>query len=96
LDNIELPVIYNEIPWPEKKRVREAYIKQQNGLCYHCHHPLDGEPSDEMKAMTVTPRLYPDTFFKFPIHLHHSHETGLTIGVVHNRCNAILWEHHNE
>ena len=31
-----------------------------------------------------------------PIHLHHDHDTDLTIGAVHAYCNAILWEYHNE
>jgi hypothetical protein len=30
------------------------------------------------------------------VHLHHSHETGMTIGAVHARCNAVLWQYHGE
>ena len=45
MNDLQLPVLYEELEWTEKKKVREAYIKQQNGLCYHCFHSLDGEPS---------------------------------------------------
>jgi len=91
-----LPVIYDEIHWKERWKVREEYVKLQEGLCYHCKKPLSGEPSKEVLKMKVTPRLFPENFFKHPIHLHHSHETGLTLGAVHNYCNAVLWQHFGE
>jgi hypothetical protein len=28
--------------------------------------------------------------------LHHCHQTGLTIGAVHAKCNAVLWQYHGE
>jgi hypothetical protein len=40
--------------------------------------------------------LFPPNFFKWPVHLHHDHRTGMTIGAVHCRCNAVLWQYHGE
>jgi hypothetical protein len=40
--------------------------------------------------------LFPKNFLKWPVHLHHSHDTGMTIGAVHSYCNAVLWQYHNE
>lgn len=93
---IILPAIYDELDWREKKAVREKYVEIQNGYCSHCFKPLSGEPSKEILQMKVTESLFPPNFFKYPVHLHHSHETGLTIGAVHNYCNAVLWEHFGE
>ena len=28
-----------------------------------------------------------------PIHLQHSHNTGVTEGAVHNYCNAVMWQY---
>jgi len=93
---MELPVDYNSLHWTERKKVREEYIKVQNGLCHYCGNPLDGEPSEEVKAKRITEKLFPESFFKWPVHLHHCHNTGMTIGAVHNKCNAVLWEYHGE
>ena len=41
-------------------------------------------------------RLFPESFFKYPVHLHHSHDTGKTIGAVHAYCNAVLWEYYGQ
>lgn len=90
------PVRYDALSQPERRAVRESYVQAQGGACHHCKAPLDGPPTAEMTAKRITPRLYPATFFRFPVHLHHSRKTGLTIGAVHNRCNAILWEYHGE
>lgn len=92
----ELPVLYDELHWTEKRVVREQYIKLQNGLCYHCNHPLSESPPETILRKKITKSLYPPNFFKHPVHLHHHHKTGYTIGAIHNYCNAVLWEHHGE
>lgn len=94
--NITLPTHYESLNPKQKREVREKYIELQKGLCYHCNNPLDKEVTDKEKELEITPELYPPNFFKYPVHLHHSHETGLTIGAVHNYCNAILWEYFGE
>ena len=93
---MELPVNYNETHYTKRRLVREEYIRLQKGLCSHCGEPLDGKPSKEIRAKSVNRELFPKNFFKWPVHLHHSHETGMTIGAVHNKCNAVLWQYHGE
>ena len=49
--------------------------------------------SKEIAEKHVTHYLFPDGFFKHPVHLQHDHDTGLTEGAVHAYCNAVLWEY---
>jgi len=93
---MDLPVKYDDIPYNERHLCRKEYIKVQNGLCHYCNAPLDGDPADWAANKKVKPKYYPEGFFKNPIHLHHNHVTGFTIGAVHAHCNAVLWEHHGE
>lgn len=92
----ELPVDYTKLTQPQRREVRLQYITHQNGKCSHCDEPLDGPPSGEVQTAWVNRRLFPPSFFNHPIHLHHSHRTGMTIGAVHARCNAVLWQYHGE
>ncbi len=93
---MKLPVDYNSLHHIERKRVREEYVKLQDGLCYYCGTSLSGNPRSDIASKKVNRKLYPPSFFKWPVHLHHSHMTGLTIGAVHNHCNAVLWEYEGE
>jgi 5-methylcytosine-specific restriction endonuclease McrA len=93
---MELPVDYTKLHYTERRKVREEYIKRQKGLCCYCGVPLDGKPADNVACKKVTKRLFPENFFKWPVHLHHSHVTGMTIGAVHNHCNAVAWEYDGE
>lgn len=93
---MNLPVLYKNIPKHEKRVVREKYIELQEGKCYYCKCPLEIEPSEIKQLYRVTPSLFPKGFFDNPIHLHHSHVSGLTLGAVHAYCNAVLWEHLGE
>lgn len=90
------PTDYNKLDQAGRRAVRIQYIKDQHNRCYHCGASLSGEPSFEIAAKKVTPKLYPAGFFKNKIHLHHNHRTGMTIGAVHAHCNAVLWEYHDE
>jgi hypothetical protein len=49
-----------------------------------------------MKRYPIDRELFPPGFFNYPVHLHHSHNSGLTIGAVHSYCNAVLWHYHGE
>jgi hypothetical protein len=60
---MNLPVNYKEIHYSEKWRVREAYIKLQNGLCYHCGKPLDGDPPESITRLNVNRALFPKQNF---------------------------------
>lgn len=93
---MELPTNYDELHYTERRAVREAYIKQQGGICCHCGASLSDAAATSVKSTPINKRLFPSNFFKWPVHLHHSHETGMTIGAVHNYCNAILWQYHGE
>lgn len=93
---MELPVNYSGLHWREKRVVREEYINQQGGICYHCEKPLNGEPARDIASKSINKRLFPQNFFKWPVHLHHCHNTGMTIGAVHSYCNAVLWQYHGE
>lgn len=93
---MKLPVNYNEIHPSQRMMVREAYVIIQKNLCYHCNTPLTGSPPKEVTSRHINKKLFPVGFFKWPVHLHHDHNTGMTIGAVHNYCNAVLWQYHGE
>lgn len=93
---MELPVDYNSLAPYHKRRVRNLYVREQKGLCYYCKSSLDKNPPKRIQKKRVNKGLFPEGFFDYPVHLHHNHKTGLTIGAVHNLCNAVLWQYHNE
>lgn len=86
-------VRYESLSWQDRRRVREEYIEEQKGLCYWCGFPLNERPTEYKK---IDLRLFPPNFLKYPVHLHHDHVTGMTIGAVHAECNAVLWQYHGE
>lgn len=71
-------------------------MRLQNGLCQYYKEKLSGKSSNFIMCKSINKQLFPKNFFKWPIHLHHNHETGMTIDAAHNRCNAVLWEHRAE
>lgn len=93
---MELPINYNDAHWTVRKAAREQYQEQQNGDCWYCGMPLSEAPSNEVEAAFIDKSLFPENFFEYPIHLHHNHETGKTIGAVHCKCNAYLWQYKGE
>lgn len=93
---MKLPVNYNDLHHTKRRLVREEYVRLQRGRCYHCQQLLSLPPHSNILKLPVIESLFPANFFKWPIHLHHDHETGMTIGAVHCYCNAILWQYHNE
>ena len=94
---MDLPVNYDEMDRKQRRVVREEYIRIQDGKCCHCGALLAGRPSSEIQNTFVDESLFPPRFFeKWPINLHHCHDSGMTIGAVHARCNAVLWQHHGE
>jgi hypothetical protein len=96
MEEISLPVKYTELTPRQKIQVREQYIRLQGGNCHFCKASLSGPAAETILKMKVSARLFPIGFFKYPVHLHHSHDTGLTIGAVHNHCNAVLWQYFEE
>jgi hypothetical protein len=95
-EKIDLPVDYTNLTTFRKRLVRAEYIKQQEGKCWYCGCSLRSEPRKDIKKLRINKKLFPVTFFQWPIHLHHDHKTNMTIGVVHNHCNAVLWQYHGQ
>ncbi len=92
----DIPANYSQLSGHQKYHVRILYVQKQNRLCYYCGTSLYGSPAPKILKMKITPELYPKGFFDNKIHLHHDHQTDLTLGVVHAHCNAVLWEYHGE
>ena len=93
---MKLPVDYDLLTPFERRDVRNEYVKEQNGRCWFCQSQLICDPSDDVMNKKINRKAFPRNFFKWPIHLHHDHNTGMTIGAVHAKCNAVLWQYHNE
>ena len=87
-----LPVEYSRLTWGERRTVREQYVHEQNGKCFWCDYPLDGDPPEDILRRNVNWNLFPPNFDKNPIHLQHDHGTDLTEGAVHMYCNAVMWQ----
>ena len=94
--SMRLPMAYRDLNQTHRRLVREEYARRQGGLCLHCKHPLSGHPSFEVQAALVDRSRFPIGFFEYPVHLHHNHKTGMTLGAVHALCNAVLFEQHGE
>jgi hypothetical protein len=93
MSGYELPQDYTQLkPW-QRREVREQYIREQGGLCYYCRQPLSGKPPEEVARKPVDWKLFPPNFLKYPVHLQHDHQTGLTEGAVHAYCNAVMWQY---
>ena len=90
------PKHYLSLTWQERKAVREQYVEAQQGRCYYCGGLLSEDPVSHVMGLDINWRLFPSNFLKYPVHLHHSHTTGMTLGAVHARCNAVLWQYHGE
>ena len=93
---MKLPVNYNKMNSYERKAIRNEYVSLQKGLCKHCNSSLSEEPPKDIMSKFINWKLFPVTFQNYPVHLHHNHSTGMTIGAVHARCNAVLWQYHGE
>ena len=92
---MKLPVDYTKLSPSQRRAVRFEYIGKQNGLCHYCNSPLDKEAPQHIRNKKINWRLFPANFLKYPIHLQHNHNTGMTEGVVHNYCNAVMWQYEN-
>lgn len=90
-----LPTDYTKLEIFEKRLVREQYIEEQEGKCYWCKEDLTKSPPFEITSLWLNLDLFPKGFLNHPIHLQHSHKTGMTEGAVHAYCNGIMWQYHN-
>ena len=88
-----LPVDYDKLHYSERKLVREQYIKEQNNKCFYCKEDLNKEAPKRITSKPINWKLFPPNFLKYPIHLQHNHNTGMTEGAIHSYCNAVLWQY---
>lgn len=88
-------VDYTKLTWQERRDVREKYIKFQDNKCFFCKGNLDKPAPKKITSKKIDWSYFPENFLKYPIHLQHNHETGMTEGAVHNYCNAVMWQYHN-
>lgn len=91
-----LPVEYSKLSPSERKVVREQYIDEQDGYCWFCKEHLGNSPRKDIDEKWIHGWMFPESFFNYPIHLHHDHDTDLTIGAVHAKCNAVLWQYYGK
>ena len=87
--------MYDQLEWWERKELRNKYVEHQCNLCYYCGESLSEAPSKKITSKRINWNLFPPNFLKYPIHLQHNHETGLTEGAVHAYCNAVMWQYEN-
>lgn len=96
-DRLTIPAYYDNLTFYERRMVREEYILLQKGLCYYCNCTLDSDaPLSLRERFPLDQRRWGPEFLKHPIHLHHCHRSGLTLGATHAYCNAILAQYHGE
>lgn len=87
---------YPSLTPAKRKKLREEYVLEQQGLCAYCKAPLSEDPAAHVEQAWIDESLFPPNMLKFPVHLHHNHDTGMTIGAVHARCNAYAWQYEGE
>jgi hypothetical protein len=93
---MDLPIEYDRATPSLRRLAREQYATIQRGRCWYCGNPLGGEPTWRVQNLKINLALFPPGFLDHPLHLHHDHESGLTIGTVHARCNAVLWQYEGQ
>lgn len=91
--NVNLPAVYDNLTQRQRTLVSKEYVRRQENKCWHCGKPLDKKP---VMDKPIDWYRFPPNFLGNPVHLHHSHATGLTLGAVHAYCNAVLWQYHGE
>jgi len=93
---MELPQNYKAMNPYQRRMVRHEYQFRQDGKCYYCKSDINENPPFSVTKKRINWSRFPDGFLSNPIHLHHCHKTGMTIGAVHAYCNAVLWQYHGE
>ena len=91
-----LPADYTKLNPYERRIVRLLYIEKQNHKCYYCGEDIDKLPPKRITDKPINWKLFPENFLKYPIHLQHNHNTGMTEGAVHAYCNAVMWQYEHK
>ena len=90
---MKLPINYKNSSLQQRRKAREEYIEIQKQKCFFCKSELYLKPPKEILDYKINWSLFPKNFLKYPIHLQHDHNTGLTEGAVHAYCNAVWWQY---
>lgn len=88
---------YPSMTSAQRRECRLSYETSQRNYCQHCGVRLYLDPPQYKRRIDW--RAFPGGkagFLRYPVHLHHDHNTGMTIGAVHAYCNAVLWQFHGE
>lgn len=88
-----LPALYDKLTSIERGAVRQQYSRLQNWSCFFCGTSLWHDAPQELRDLPIDWDLFPEQFLKYPVHLQHDHNTGLTEGSVHAYCNAFMWQY---
>ncbi len=95
----KFPQRYRDLNSNQRRKLRDEYIEYFNGRCMYCDELLDDEPH-EFVRQSADQIDWDDLaggkegFLKNPVHLHHDHQTGLTLAAIHAMCNAHSWHFH--
>lgn len=94
-EEFELPTDYTKLDWRngDNRKVREQYVAIQEGKCYWCKCDLHDGPSQQVQDANIDWSLFPKGFKNSPVHLQHNHDTNMTEGAVHMKCNAYMWQY---
>lgn len=87
------PYYYSKLSMQERAVLRGEYVTRQKGKCWFCKERLTEVPSKEVRSKKLNLNMFPAGFLRHPVHLHHDHDTNLTIGAVHAECNGYLWQY---
>ena len=90
---MELPVDYRKLTPRQRREVRLQYIVEQGNMCMYCGGSLSEVAPVHVTSKSINWKLFPKGFLDYPVHLQHCHKTGMTEGVVHAYCNAVLWQY---
>ncbi len=93
------PQRYRDLNTDQRRKLRDEYVAYFGGRCLYCDGQLDDKPHEFVcqSADQIEWDNLPGSkegFLKNPVHLHHDHKTGLTLGPVHALCNAHSWHYY--
>lgn len=91
---MKLPINYKKADRRTRASARNQYVSEQKWICIHCNTSLAEDPPKRITGKKINWDLFPPNFLKYPIHLQHNHDTGMSEGAVHAYCNAVLWQYH--
>lgn len=83
---------YSEMTSNDRRSLRERMERAQGGECWYCSTPLYMSPPSHIENYKYNKRIFPPNMLKYPVHLHHDHETDACLGAVHAKCNVYMWE----